>query len=115
IALNLHILNILVLTSSFVGWYASMFLLYTKNSTQYQSYILPLPKGKKSLKKFPNPSLRIGLVQFKGFGINMTKVDKNHITGTDLEAILEAKVKKKSNISLYDKCKIPESNKHRTY
>ncbi|CAG8811430.1 2262_t:CDS:2, partial [Gigaspora margarita] len=43
------------------------------------------------------------------------QADRNRITGADLETIVDAEVRKKLNISLYDEYKIPEYEEDKTY
>ncbi|CAG8763547.1 35037_t:CDS:1, partial [Racocetra persica] len=43
------------------------------------------------------------------------QTDQNQITDADLETIVDAELRKKSNIFLYDECKIPKSDEDKTY
>ncbi|CAG8733009.1 641_t:CDS:2, partial [Racocetra persica] len=43
------------------------------------------------------------------------QTDQNQIIGADLETIVDAELRKKSNISLYDECKISKSDEDKTY
>ncbi|CAG8685775.1 8661_t:CDS:1, partial [Ambispora gerdemannii] len=43
------------------------------------------------------------------------QIDRNQMTGTSLEAIVDAGMKRKSIIPLYDECVIPDSEMNGTY